>query len=91
MEANIYRTFGLTFSQHVLHKLIDKGLSREDAYDIVQPLAMRAWKEKTMFRVLVEANETVQENLSPQEISEAFDLNYHTRNIEYIFKRLGLD
>ncbi len=90
MEANIYKTFGLTFSQRVLHMLIDKGMSREKAYDTVQPLAMKAWEEKTMFRDLVEADETVQANLDAGDIDEAFDLEHHTRNVDRIFKRVGL-
>jgi len=90
MEANIYKTFGLTFSQRVLHKLIDSGLNREKAYDTVQPLAMKAWEQKTMFRDLVEADQTVQDNLTSKEIEEAFDLNHHTRNVDRIFKRVGL-
>ena len=91
MHDNIYKTFGLTFSQRVLHKLIDTGMSREKAYDTVQPLAMKAWEEKTMFRDLVEADETVQENLTEEEIEEAFDLDHHTRNVDRIFKRVGLE
>lgn len=90
MEANIYKTFGLTFSQRVLHQLIDKGMSRERAYDTVQPLAMKAWEEKTMFRDLVEVDETVQTNLTDDEIEEAFDLEHHTRNVDRIFERVGL-
>jgi adenylosuccinate lyase len=91
MHENIYKTFGLTFSQRVLHKLIDTGMSREKAYDTVQPLAMQAWEEKTMFRDLVEADDTVQENLTEEEIEEAFDLDHHTRNVERIFERVGLE
>jgi adenylosuccinate lyase len=91
MHDNIYKTFGLTFSQRVLHKLIDTGMSREKAYDTVQPLAMQAWEEKTMFRDLVEADETVQANLTEEEIEEAFDLDHHTRNVERIFERVGLE
>ena len=91
MHDNIYETFGLTFSQRVLHKLIDNGMSREKAYDTVQPLAMKAWEEKTMFRDLVEADETVQEQLTKEEIEEAFDLDHHTRNVDRIFKRVGLE
>lgn len=90
MEDNIYKTFGLTFSQRVLHMLIDKGMNREKAYDTVQPLAMQAWEEKTMFRDLVEADETVQQNLSDEDIEEAFDLDHHTQNVDRIFKRVGL-
>lgn len=91
MHDNIYKTYGLTFSQRVLHKLIDTGMSREKAYDTVQPLAMQAWEEKTMFRDLVEADETIQENLTEEEIEEAFDLDHHTRNVERIFERVGLE
>ncbi|NGP76132.1 adenylosuccinate lyase [Balneolaceae bacterium YR4-1] len=90
MKDNIYKTYGLTFSQRVLHMLIDKGMSREKAYDTVQPLAMKAWEEKTMFRDLVEADETVREQLSDEEIDEAFDLKHHTRNVDRIFQRVGL-
>jgi len=91
MKDNIYKTFGLTFSQRVLHMLIDKGMSREKAYDTVQPLAMKAWKEKKMFRDLVEKDETIQKNLTDDEIDEAFDLEHHTRNVERIFERVGLE
>jgi adenylosuccinate lyase len=90
MKANIYKTFGLTFSQRVLHMLIDKGMSREKAYDTIQPLAMQAWEEKTMFRDLVEANETVQANLDADDIDEAFDLDHHTSKVDRIFERVGL-
>jgi len=90
MHNNIYKTYGLTFSQRVLHMLIDQGMSREKAYDTVQPLAMQSWKEKTMFRDLVEADETVQANLTEEQIDEAFDLDYHTRNVDRIFERVGL-
>ena len=90
MKENIYKTYGLTFSQRVLHMLIDKGMSREKAYDTVQPLAMKAWEEKVMFRDLVEADETVRGQLSDEEIDEAFDLDHHTRNVDRIFKRVGL-
>lgn len=90
MKQNIYRTFGLTFSQRVLHMLIDKGMSREKAYDTVQPLAMKAWEEKTMFRDLVEQDDTVKANLTKKEIDQAFDLDHHTQNVDRIFNRVGL-
>ncbi|HLR76829.1 MAG TPA: adenylosuccinate lyase [Balneolaceae bacterium] len=91
MRQNIYKTYGLTFSQRVLHMLIDKGLSREKAYDIVQPLAMQSWNEKKMFRDLIERDETIQSNLTDEEIEEAFNLEHHTRNVDRIFKRVGLE
>ena len=91
MEENIFKTYGLTFSQRVLHMLIDEGgMSREKAYDTVQPLAMQSWNEKKMFRDLVEADETVQEYLSDEDIDEAFNLDHHTRYVDRIFERVGL-
>jgi adenylosuccinate lyase len=90
MKSNINRTYGLVFSQRLLLMLIDKGLSRENAYDMVQPLAMKAWKEKRPFREIVESNKELQSHLSNKEIADAFDLDYHTRNVDMIFKRVGL-
>lgn len=90
MESNIWKTQGLVFSQRLLHKLIDKGMPREKAYDTVQPLAMKSWEEQTLFKPIVEADETITEALSQEEIDEAFDLNHHTRNVDVIFERVGL-
>ncbi|MBO8171694.1 MAG: adenylosuccinate lyase [Bacillaceae bacterium] len=90
MKRNMDRTFGLIYSQRVLLKLIDKGLSREKAYDTVQPLAMQAWEEQRPFRDLVEADETVQAYLSAEDIDDCFDYNWHLKNVDTIFKRVGL-
>ncbi|TVR16130.1 MAG: adenylosuccinate lyase [Balneolaceae bacterium] len=90
MLENMEKTHGLVFSQRLLLMLIEKGLSREIAYDTVQPLAMKAWEEKRNFRDLVEADETIKENLTSSEIDTAFDLNHHTRRVDEIFERVGL-
>lgn len=90
MKENMDKTHGLVFSQRLLLMLIKKGLSRETSYDTVQPLAMKAWEEKRAFRELVEADSTIRKNLSEKEIEEAFNLNHHTRNVDEIFKRVGL-
>ncbi|MDX1641210.1 MAG: adenylosuccinate lyase [Balneolaceae bacterium] len=90
MKENMQKTHGLVFSQRLLLMLVEKGLSREKAYDTVQPLAMKAWEEKRPFRELVESDSTIQENLSAEEIDNAFDLAYHTRRIDEIFERVGL-
>ena len=90
MEANIWKTHGLVFSQRVLNKLIEKGVVREEAYDAVQPLAMQAWEEKKPFRPIVEDDAYIKGKLSPEEIDDAFDLKHHTRNVDTIFKRVGL-
>lgn len=90
MEANIWKTQGLVFSQRVLHKLIDKGMPREQAYDTVQPLAMKSWEEQKLFKPIIEADSTIQKTLSQAEIDDAFDLIHHTRNVDFIFERVGL-
>lgn len=90
MKENMQKTHGLVFSQRLLLMLIEKGLSRETAYDTVQPLAMQAWEEKRPFRDLVESDSTIQENLSSEEIDDAFDVSYHTKRVDEIFERAGL-
>lgn len=90
MRENMNKTHGLVFSQRLLLMLIDKGLSREEAYDTVQPMAMKAWEEKTSFRDIVSSNDVVKDYLDPGEIETAFDLNHHTRRVDEIFKRAGL-
>ena len=91
MKRNMDRTFGLIYSQRILLALIDKGLVREDAYDTVQPLTARAWDEQIQFRTLVEANEKITSLLSQEEINDCFDYNYHIKNVDMIFDRLGLN
>lgn len=90
MKLNMEKTHGLVFSQRLLLMLIEKGLSREDAYDTVQPLAMKSWEQKRPFRELVEMDKTILENLSAGEIEEAFSLDHHTRKVDDIFRRAGL-
>src|SRR5690625_3141624 len=90
MERNIYKTFGVIFSQRVLLALIEKGLSREEAYGVVQPLAMEAWETETQFKQLLEKNEVVAEKLTPEELEDCFDHSYHLKNVDHIFDRLGL-
>ncbi|ENJ3336819.1 adenylosuccinate lyase [Listeria monocytogenes] len=90
MKHNMDRTLGLIYSQRVLLALIDKGLAREAAYDVVQPRAMEAWEKQVPFRELVEQDATITENLSAEEIADCFDYNYHLKNVDLIFDRLGL-
>ncbi len=90
MKLNMDKTHGLVFSQRLLLMLIDKGVSREEAYDTVQPLAMEAWGDQKPFRPLVEVNEVIRKHLSENEIEEAFNLNHHTQRVDEIFERVGL-
>jgi adenylosuccinate lyase len=90
MKRNMDRTLGLIYSQRVLLALIDKGFSREEAYDTVQPKAMEAWEQQISFRVLIEADETITSQLSADEIADCFDYKYHLQHVDTIFERLGL-
>ncbi|MEC1614810.1 adenylosuccinate lyase [Bacillus mojavensis] len=90
MKRNMDRTLGLIYSQRVLLALIDTGLTREEAYDTVQPKAMEAWEKQVPFRELVEAEEKITSRLSPEKIADCFDYNYHLKNVDLIFERLGL-
>ena len=90
MQRNIARTFGLYNSQRLLIKLIDKGLSREAAYDLVQPRAMQAWQEQRSFKDIVLSADELTQHLSPEEIDEAFDARYHLRHVDLLFERAGL-
>lgn len=90
MLKNMERTFGLIYSQRVMLKLIEKGMSREQAYDLVQPKTAKAWDEQTQFRPLVEADTNITNVLSEEDINDAFDYHYHISKVDSIFKRLGL-
>ncbi|KML40138.1 MULTISPECIES: adenylosuccinate lyase [Bacillaceae] len=90
MKRNMDRTLGLIYSQRVLLALIDKGMTREEAYDTVQPRAMEAWEKQVQFRSLIEQDETITSKLSEAEIDDCFDYNYHIKHVDTIFDRLGL-
>ncbi len=90
MKRNMERTFGLTFSQRVLTALIDKGVSREEAYDTVQPAAMKAWEESRPFYDIVKESPLVEERLTEEELLACFDPAWHLKHVDTIFDRLGL-
>ena len=90
MKRNMEATYGLIYSQPVMLTLIEKGLSREEAYDLVQPLTAISWDTQRSFRELIEQNERICAVLSPKEIEEAFDYRRHLTQVNLIFKRVGL-
>ncbi|MCM3005909.1 adenylosuccinate lyase [Priestia koreensis] len=90
MKRNMDRTLGLIYSQRVLLALIDAGMTREEAYDTVQPKAMEAWEMQVPFRSLVEKEEKITSRLSAAQLDDCFDYNYHLKNVDMIFERLGL-
>ncbi|GAB6183671.1 adenylosuccinate lyase [Thermodesulfovibrio hydrogeniphilus] len=88
MLKNMNLSYGLYNSQRVLLALVEKGLTREQAYKLVQARAMQSWKEGKPFMELLLQDEEIRKHLSEDEIRGIFDLNYYTRNIEYIYSRV---
>ena len=90
MRRNIGKTFGVIHSQQVMLQLIDKGMLREDAYKIAQQHAMAAWTEEKDFRTLLNNDQRVTGVLSQAELDACFNPNYHTRNVQRIYDRVGI-
>jgi len=90
MKQNVELTKGLIFSQRVMLALIDKGLSRQKAYELVQRNAMKTWKENKNFLTLLTADPEVTATLSPEELGPLFEYQYYLRHIDDIFARIGL-
>ena len=88
MQANMDRLGGLIHSQRVLLALTSAGVSREDAYRLVQRNAMKVWQENKDFLEELLADEDVTKALSPEVIRDQFDLGYHTKHVDDIFARV---
>jgi len=90
MRENMERSFGLMFSQRVLLRLAETGLPRQQAYEIVQRNAMRAWRERAPFRSLLLADPELTARLSAADVDACFDPSWYLRNVDAIYKRAGL-
>jgi len=90
MKRNMERTYGVPFSGRVMTKLIDKGLSREQAYDTVQPRAMQAWETQRQFRDIILETPEITSVLSKEEIDDCFNPSWHLKHVDTIFERLGM-
>jgi len=90
MKKNLDLTRGLVFSQRVMLALIDKGLSRQRAYELVQRNAMKAWKGNRNFLTLLKADADVKEVLPAGELEALFDYQHYLQHADEIFRRLGL-
>src|SRR5690606_39171538 len=90
MLENIQKTHGLVFSQRLLLKVINKGVSREESYDMVQPFAMKAWENRLPLKEIVLKDSAILKHLSVEEIEDAFDLNHHVSQGDVLFTRVGL-
>ncbi|MBI2172535.1 MAG: adenylosuccinate lyase [Chloroflexi bacterium] len=90
MMENIESTLGIIFSQRVLLALIEKGLSREQAYDITQRGAMRAWDERKDFRQVMREEPEVASRLKGKALENLFDYRYYVQHVDETFKRAGI-
>ena len=90
MKKNMDKTLGLIYSGRVLLKLVESGMSREAAYDLIQPYTAKCWAEQVPFRPLLEADPTIQKQLTKADLDDAFDYHWHLRHVDDIYKRLGL-
>ncbi|GAW65134.1 adenylosuccinate lyase [Ligilactobacillus acidipiscis] len=90
MKKNMDKTFGLIYSGRVLLKLIDAGMSREEAYDLIQPKTARSWDEQIPFRRLLEEDPQITNRLDQATLDDAFDYRWHLRRVDEIFERVGL-
>lgn len=91
MLENINLTHGVIFSQRVLTALIDQGVTREIAYDLIQQLALKSYRENIDFKQLVLEESNINSRLTSAQISQLFDLNYYKRNIEMIYNQVFID
>ena len=90
MRQNLDLTHGLLHSQRVLLALIEAGMTRTEAYKIVQHHAMAAWEQQASFQALLLGDEAVRQRLSPEEVGALFDESYHFAHIDTAFQRVGL-
>lgn len=90
MKHNLEQSHGLVFSQKVLLELAEKGITREQAYALVQRNAMKSWQEGVAFKDLLKQDAELKKYLSTEEIEKCFDLDYYLRHVGHIFGRLGI-
>ena len=90
MLKNMKLSNNSIFSQRVLNCLVEKGMSREEAYDLIQPLAMRAAAGLTDFKEDISKSKIIEKLLSKKEISILFDTSYYFKNVRAIYERVGL-
>ncbi len=90
MMADVELTNGLIFSQVFLLKLAERGISREKSYAMVQRNAMECWKTKVSFKKLILADEEIMSLITKDDIEEVFSYDRYTKNMDFIYKRIGI-
>lgn len=91
IKKDLEMTHGLIFSQQVMLKLIDKGWTREEAYDTVQPIAMEVWNTGQHFMDLLLKDSKIKTTLSDEEVKSIFNDRYHLKNVDAIYQRCGIN
>lgn len=91
MERNLNSTLGLIFSQRVMLALIDKGITREEAYSLVQKNAMKCWELGVPFKNLLKKDEEIMSYFNEEEFNDLFKYSYFLKNIDYIFNKLQIN
>ena len=88
IKANLDKLNGLIYSQRVLLLLTQKGVSREDSYDIVQKNASKSWDNQSDFKEIILSDKGIMKILTKDEVDDLFSLDYHLKNVDYIFKNV---
>ena len=88
IKANLDKLNGLIYSQRILLMLTQKGVSREDSYDIVQKNASKSWDNQSDFKEIILSDKGIMEILTKDEIDDLFALDHHLKNVDYIFKNV---
>ncbi|MEE6663258.1 adenylosuccinate lyase [Limosilactobacillus fermentum] len=91
MKHNMDETLGLIYSGRVLLKLVNSGMTREDAYDLIQKYTAKCWADHVPYRPLLEVDPIVAKQLTKEDLDDAFDYHWHLRHVDDIFHRVGLD
>jgi adenylosuccinate lyase len=89
MRRNLEASHGLFFSQRLLLALVETGLERSEAYELVQRNAMRAWEEEQDFRALARSDSAISAQLDAAALDAVFDLEAYTRHVDVVFARLS--
>ena len=90
LERNLELTGGLIYSQRVLLELVESGISREKAYDLVQRCSMEAWEGGRTLKEILAGEEIVINNLGEEKLEDCFDPAYYLQRVDYIYRRLGI-
>ena len=85
IKVNLDKLNGLIYSQRILLLLTQKGVSREDGYDMVQKNAAKSWDKQSDFKKIILSDKGIMEILTKEEVDSLFSLEYHLKNVDYIF------